>query len=177
MKRVFFSFHVPQERAEKLIEGLNAKNLPIVLYPSENLHITLKFIGEVTDLDLEKVIALGESVAKNAPSRKIDFIPRHFSIENGRLRIGVKLNDDMINLHRSMTEALLNARIGKIDNRPYAPHITIGRPGERFNIDELNMFETERFLFPLTEFGLYESQPGSQNLGEYSLIRSFGLQK
>ncbi|ABR55378.1 2'-5' RNA ligase [Methanococcus vannielii SB] len=120
--RCFLAFELPNELKEKL-NGLksNFNFKGIKLVETENLHITVKFLGDIDDKTLEKVINSDLSINKV------------FSEIKG---IGTFPNSEYVkviwvgstNLQKTMSNIdnkLFN--LGFKKEKTYEPHITIGR--------------------------------------------------
>ncbi len=133
----------------------------------ENIHLTLKFLGEVSAPNLELLAqALRAECAQTAPFT--------ISVENlgcfpnpRRPRviwIGLAVPPELIRLHRQ-AEATA-ARLGYApDDKPFAPHLTIGRVREQAAPEEIQALRSllERTTVPglgtftVNEVHLYKS--------------------
>jgi len=132
--RAFIAVDIPpdlQARLVKLAEDLRAQmgDVPVRWVPAENMHLTLKFLGDVSlaNLDLltdiirseaaerdEMVISLGGVGAFPHPRR-----PRV-------IWAGVEAPPELEMLQRCIERE--TARIGyPPEERPFSPHITLGR--------------------------------------------------
>lgn len=169
--RVFFSFHIPDTIGSRLLFDL--RELPVEFYPKENLHITLHFAGEADAALIRKISGIAENIASRYGA--IDFVPSHFYIEEDRLRLGVEPAPALLQLFRELTSELAKLNIGKQPSRPYAPHITLGRPVGEIAIDP-ETFHSSDYAFRLKEFSLYASEPGEHCIGHYTPLASFSLQ-
>lgn len=169
--RVFFSFHVPDAIGSRLLSGL--WELPVEFYPMENLHITLHFVGEVNEAVIRKISGIAENIALRYGA--IDFVPSHFYIEEDRLRLGVEPAPALLQLFRELTSELAKLNIGKQPSRPYAPHITLGRPVGEITIDP-EAFHSSDYTFRLQEFSLYASASDKHGMGHYTPLATFSLQ-
>lgn len=169
--RVFFSFHVPGEIASCVFSALDT--MPVLWYPKENLHITLAFIGEVPKNSPTILNAIAKQAAKDIPS--VQCVPISLSAENQRLRLMLAKSSALLRLHANITRALAQNALGKTGEKPYAPHITIGRLHENV-INAPALPEALKTLtFSFDTFGLYQSEPGPNQLGQYTLLQSFEL--
>lgn len=122
--------------------------------PMENFHLTMKFFGECTEAEKDKIIQ---------QLKGKDFV-RPFSIEledigvfNGKkgkiLWIGVKKKDHLISLYRKIEEELVKIDIPR-EKRDFRPHITLARNVEWKKDIQLNrVFPKEK----VHSFVLYES--------------------
>jgi len=171
-KRVFFSFHVPDEIASRLLHDLSTlKN--ITLYPQENLHITIKFVGDVAGDQISMLSEIASEVSKDIPS--ISFEPTLFYVADDRLRLGIKKNRSLAELERRISVELSKKGKGKPEINIYTPHITLGRPEMGFSVSGIAL-SPQDYKHRSAIFGLFESKPGENKMGSYLLIRSFPLQ-
>ena len=72
--RVFFSIHVPDPIGSRLVDDL--RDLPLAIYPRENLHNTLKFVGVVYEKEIQELTAIALKIAEDTPSFEI--VPQDF---------------------------------------------------------------------------------------------------
>jgi 2'-5' RNA ligase len=106
----------------------------------ENLHLTVKFLGDVIDEDLDKVCRTAEEIASQTQ-------PFEFSIKGlssvppaGQMRMVWAGVDEptgrLEKMHSIMEEAY--ARLGfRAENRAYRPHLTLGRVKSGQNVAQL----------------------------------------
>ena len=132
--RAFIPIELPEEmqtRLEQVIEHLN-ENLPEVQVrwvPAKNIHLTLKFLGDVSDANYE---ILTKILAAEVASHK-SFV---FSIgglgayPNKRrprvIWVGVEAPNELLMLQRGIDAE--TARLGYAsEKRKFTPHLTLGR--------------------------------------------------
>ena len=102
---------------------------PIRWVPTKNIHLTIKFLGDVSESNLEMLENILHKEAK-------DFSP--FEISVGELGafpsmrrprvvwVGVETPSELIGFHRSIESE--TSRLGYTpEKRAYSPHLTIGR--------------------------------------------------
>ena len=148
------------------VRGLHA---PVAWTAPKNLHITLNFLGEIAPERVPLVEREMRSVASG-----ID--PFSLTAEGGGafpgtrnprvLWVGFLEPLDLVRqLQQNMEDALSRAGFPR-ENRPFHPHITVGRSrgalppawGERF----VQALSGKNFgVVPVSSFTLYESRPGS----------------
>ena len=124
--------NVIREIEKNSIQGRFVKN--------EHMHLTLEFLGEVTE---EKV-----PVIKNA-IKQITFEPftmnlsslGYFKRRQGDIYwLGIEHNDTLFEIQARLHDSLIREGF-ELENRPYKPHITIGRKvkmKENFSTDALS---------------------------------------
>ncbi len=133
-RRIFIAVNLPEKIKEKLADFQNKwPDLPCRWTRKENLHITLMFLGYISDEELLEVIKTAQDVAsknesflislekiiygppKKSPPRMI-WTEGKESIELGKVQKDLENAFSASPVERSKTE-----------NRPYIPHITLGR--------------------------------------------------
>ena len=133
--------------------------------PVQNLHLTLKFLGDVPDADVPGVC----EAARRAAERSAPF---SFALEGlgcfppkGPVRIvwaGVKPDGEgLLRCQKAVEDEM--ARVGfKPENRPFSPHLTIGRARQGPNTRDLRAaVETTEWSGPgqrSEELVVFESQ-------------------
>jgi len=152
MKRIFIAINLPENiKKELLSEQEKLPELPIKWVKSDNLHITLIFLGNVNDqeiLEIDKIVkeitARYQSFSVNlnriyyGPPEK--FPPRMVWAE------GEKVNA-LAGIKQDLEKSLIDSGISFTpENRNFRPHITLGRiktwewkriePEERPEIDK-----------------------------------------
>ena len=94
----------------------------------ENLHLTVKFIGEVQENDIPIIKRIMDEASGLVEPFDIEFTGLG-SFKTGSdhiLWIGVKASDPLIETCKYVNAALF-AKGFKGDNKPFKPHITLGR--------------------------------------------------
>ncbi|MDA8078492.1 MAG: RNA 2',3'-cyclic phosphodiesterase [Nitrospiraceae bacterium] len=130
--RCFIAAEIPEAVKKKIgetIQFLSRTNPDVRWVPEGNLHITLKFLGSAEESVVE---AITDSLKKNiAPytSFYIKIAGIGFFPAGGRPRviwIGVKDGVFMEELRKAVDSAM-SAFGFPADDRPFSPHLTIGR--------------------------------------------------
>lgn len=171
MQRVFFSIHVPESAGETLLKNLQ-QQVSFPLYPKENLHITLQFVGGVTDEQLEQLKNIGEEVSQKY--EPIQITPASFFVEQGRLRLAIKKEPALLDIREQLVSKIEDVEGITLKQQEYTPHITLGRPPEDFSLSSLPTTPAD-FAFPASSLGLYKSEPGEDRMGNYTLVKEFQL--
>jgi 2'-5' RNA ligase len=131
--RSFIGIGLPRECRRAIagaISPLGAKGLPVSWIPERNLHLTLKFLGEIPPGRIDEVAGLMAGAAREIP-------PFEFRVEEGGgfpslraprvLWIGIREPLELVGkLHQNMEDALSGAGFPR-DERPFHPHVTVGR--------------------------------------------------
>jgi len=134
-RRVFIAINLPLEVKNKLISlSQEWVNLPLRLTKKDSLHLTLIFLGYLTDEQVWQVCQSVKKVASITPIFEIVFDqvclgPKE---KNPRL-IWLKGRENPILSHlKQSLEKELSLRVGfSPENRPFLPHITLARLKQR----------------------------------------------
>ncbi len=132
--RIFIAINLPENIKKKLSSFQERwPELPARWVKPENLHITLMFLGYLSDQELLEVLKISKEVASKHQPFSIDLKkiiygppkkmpPRMVWVEGEKtLELG-KLQKD---LERSLFSTSIKNL--KFETRPYTPHITLGR--------------------------------------------------
>ena len=178
MIRLFTALSLPDElciRLAALRGGIDGARWVEV----HNLHITLLFIGAVSEPVADDIVRALDDVRCRQFSVSLTGAEQFSS--RGRVRtvwIGVDKTAEMIALHEKIDQALV--RTGLLpERRKYTPHVTIGRlQGARPN-RVLNWLQANGAFFAppfeASEFVLYESRLG-RNGADYAPVAAFPLE-
>ena len=132
--RAFIALDIPGEIQECLTTVSNQLKeeigeVPIRWVDTENIHLTLKFLGDVSLNNLE---VLQESIRAEAYACKplvfsVGRVGAFPKIRNPRvIWVGVEAPAEMLDLQRGIDVQM--TRIGYApDRRPFSPHLTLGR--------------------------------------------------
>lgn len=160
MPRLFVAIDLPHQVQEEL-EGLQ-HGLPGVRWtPVEQLHLTLKFIGEVPPRALERIRELLDSVQGEPFDLSLHGVGQ-FSRKGMQpvLWIGVKNPEPLQNLQTQIERVLVPEEIPK-EKRRFVPHITIARVKQLHHermenyMKEFSHFESS--VFRVEDFHLFSS--------------------
>ncbi|HHY42256.1 MAG TPA: RNA 2',3'-cyclic phosphodiesterase [Thermoanaerobacterales bacterium] len=108
---------------------LNQKFEGIKWVRPENFHITLAFLGEITDEDILSVKNMLENVASKHASFPIELSGTGFfpNIKNPKVFwLGIKEQPILLKLKQDIDRGLTECNI-QYDRKPFSPHLTIGR--------------------------------------------------
>lgn len=165
--RCFIAIDIPDEVKGKiriLIDNMRHLSKGVRWVPIENIHLTLKFLGDVSE-DLIPDIKNRLILLKNKYNPfKIDIkgtgafpSPKYPSV----LWIGVEPSDQLEKLYLDIEDAMYEFGFEKED-RKFSPHLTIGRIKDRKGIDLVvkELYTIKDMFF------------GSIDIREFVLIRS-----
>ena len=182
MNRLFISLNLPDDVISQII-GLRDKiclEKNIKWEATEKLHLTIKFIGDVSD-EMMDVISNELLFVNSYQSIKCSFNKFGFFYRDAKpfiLWAGLTVDETLFNL---MTE--LNTRLEKlsvpIEQRKFNPHITLFRikndPGINF-VNNFKNFTFEPILFTTNSITLYKSILYSEG-SKYFEIKNYKLKK
>ena len=129
MIRLFVALELPEElrdRAAMVQRGVTGARW----VPPENLHITLRFIGEVPEDRYDDIVYALEGV-KSEPFTLTIAGAGHFE-SRGRVRalwLGIERDPSLMALNKRIESALVRAGLPP-EERKYTPHLTIARLNE-----------------------------------------------
>jgi len=130
--RVFIAINLPEEIKKELgkYEG-RWPNLPAKWTPKDNLHITLEFLGALTDVEIGDACQIVKEVVKNhkvfsVNLKKVSYGPPE---KNPPKMIWVEgeISDELANLKNDLQECLLEKVRFRPDGKGFSPHITLAR--------------------------------------------------
>jgi 2'-5' RNA ligase len=166
MKRLFIAIDLPLELKEKIYEyELELKKIierGVKWVELENIHITLRFLGET---DEEKII----DIEKIMDSMSANFYPFLISIgglgafpnlKNPRvIWIGIGKGENELRELSDKLETKIRKLGFRKEEREFSPHLTIGRVKEKINLkDEIMNFNIPDIMFLSEELTLFESK-------------------
>ena len=169
--RVFIAIEVPEELKKKISELQKELNIDgIKLVEKENLHITLKFLGNV---DEDKV----DEIKKMLSSIKFE----NFTIKLNK--IGVFPNDNYVRVVWIGCDSKELSKLGEDINDALAPmfakekfsaHLTIARVKLKMELNQfLNRHKNDEFGdFVCSEFKLFKSELTKEG-PKYTIIEQF----
>ena len=140
--RCFISLELSEELKRNIyvcVEKLKATRADVKWVRTENLHLTLKFLGDTTEELLksvhERLISL--SRAHNRFSLQVSGAGAFPNIKYPRvIWLGVRDSEEIIKLQRDIDESMKGLGF-KRDDKQFTPHLTIGRVKSMRNEDVL----------------------------------------
>jgi len=181
--RLFTAIELPESVRDALMEAarpLKGTCPEASWVRAENLHVTLKFLGEVAEPQVTDVCNSLERVSVTGPGRVavggLEFFP-----PRGPVRVIVLgLNGEVELIHRIFWEVdRTTAEIGfPSEARPFVPHITLARARRtihgsvRQKLPPLLRWAGSSPAFEVTSFSLIESKLGSGS-PQYLRLASF----
>jgi 2'-5' RNA ligase len=169
--RTFIAIELPREIKDllaKVQEELNSSQADVKWVQPQNIHLTLKFLGEIEEKKIDKINKIIEDIAgekKYFPIRisnlgafpKINF-PRV-------IWVGIDKGDEEVKeIAKKLEEGL--AKIGiQREDKPFSSHITIGRTRSALNREKLiqrlndlaNKLQEENLEFVVKKITFFKS--------------------
>ncbi len=152
--RCFVAVELPEKLKNEIVartEGLRKSGTDARWIKAENLHLTLKFLGDTPEDVLTAVKESLEKAVKDHVKFKLRLSGAGVFPDRKRPRVvwvGLEDSDRLVALQSAVEEAL--AELGfETEKRPFSPHLTIGRlksPRRRdFLLRELDAISGEEF--------------------------------
>lgn len=166
MTRLFVAVELPADVRARLA-GLCGGVPGAKWVPSENLHLTLRFIGEVAAPDVADVMAALSQVRGAPMEITLAEVGHYGPAARARvLWVGVERNPALVQLHDRIESSLVRLGI-EPEKRKFSPHITLARL-KRAPARRLRDFVEARNLFragpiPVDRFALFSSLLGGEN--------------
>ena len=189
LMRAFIAVDLPAHIQGKLEQAVNKLNkqlddLPIRWVPTDNIHLTIKFLGDVSESNLSLITRILDLLGKQQDRFEISVgglgvFPNVHSPHV--IWVGIEAPEDMFTIQRKV--AAETARIGyEVESRAYSPHLTLGRVSRNATAKEVRkigkILEKEKLGFLgvalISELHVYRSdlQPGG---AKYSKLYSAAL--
>ena len=175
MHRLFVAIQPPDAIRERLLGIMGG--IPGARWQDEaQLHLTLRFIGEVDRHQAEDFAAALASVRHPPFEIALEGVGSFGKRGKGAVWAGVAPHGDLKALHKKVDQACLRAGIAP-DMRAYHPHITIARLGR--GAGPVGPFigrwaGLSSAAFPVDSLCLYESRLGSEG-ASYTIVERYSL--
>lgn len=158
-RRLFYALW-PDDRVRRALARWQRDQLPPRARPTHvaDLHLTLHFLGQVEDAQLESLLGLGRDQRVDPFELVLDRIghwPRPRVLWVGPSEIPLAL----IELHRELGKGLTQLGF-ELDPRPFAPHVTLARKVAR----PPEGLEFAPLRWQVSEWALVESRAGERPL-------------
>lgn len=162
--RLFYAVNFPEEVKQKfslISKELRSFNEPIKFEPIEKFHLTLLFLGNVEENLMNELINQTRTISKNFNRTNLVFdrIGVFKDYKNPRvIWVGAQENESLRNLSNQLRELAQALKIN-LDDKPFSPHITLGRVKRMLSRDfieflksfKINSIESSVYSFELME--------------------------
>lgn len=144
LARTFIAFELPEHVQRELGDFTHSlfqrSRLRIRWIPPQNIHLTVKFLGDTDPAEFSKITSLLEIFAVKCPvtqvaSNRIGAFPNlnHVRV----IWLGLSVPDTLTNLIREFDQSLCNMGFIK-EKRGFTPHLTLGRVSSSLPINDMN---------------------------------------
>lgn len=172
MPRIFIAVRLPDDVIQKItrIAQYFQSQLPegaLKWVETENLHLTLRFLGEIPEATIEKIQpVLAQVAAGQGPFMlSVEGLGMYPSANQPRtIWLGVQGAKPVKSLHAQLEQSLEKIGIDK-ETRPFHPHLTLARIRERTSREVAHQIGE-------TLAGFKVGSLGSFNVGQIHLIES-----
>jgi 2'-5' RNA ligase len=176
MHRLFVAIRPPEHIRDLLIDAMD--DSPELRWVSDdNLHLTLRFIGEVERPLANDIAAALERVRSPSFELRVDGAGMFDRRSGGALWAGVQPKDPVTGLAAKVERACQSAGL-EPERRAFHPHITLARYGRSEKLLADSWSERNRALashsFPVDHFTLFESRL-SRHGAHYQEVASYRL--
>jgi len=163
--RAFLAISLPDEARARVAEGaerLHAAAPGARWVPPENLHLTLKFLGEICEDDVPRLVE--RTSAKLAREAPFEVAFAGFgAFPNARearvLWLGAARGAGALAKLARKLDAAARAIGAERERRPFAAHLTLARLREPARVEIERIPSPEDVAFTVEEVVLYESRP------------------
>lgn len=183
-KRLFIGVPVPPEISTRI---MMLKTLVPALEDDirwvfgRNLHLTLSFLGQISTSAIEKVdTALAECINQPKFSLSIESSGVFPSIEKPRIFwMDIMEGRDPLIALQAAVDTSVNSLKENPDNKPYVPHVTIGRSNKKSKLWKIDLTqflnaEYEPIKFEINKVYLYQSELLPQG-ARYTVLKEYPL--
>ncbi|MCX7821790.1 MAG: RNA 2',3'-cyclic phosphodiesterase [Brevinematales bacterium] len=178
--RIFIGVNLPEELKDIVYQTIKffkeKYNNAINYVPKENLHITLKFIGEINEKDFMSIKNSLEKVKFSPFKAELKGLGCFPDIFNERvLWIGVKDEDECFTKLYHNIISFLPEKFKK-DDKTFSPHLTLARLKEKPLKSFISLIDKEKDFgdFTVSSFQLYESKLEREG-ARYTVLYSFPI--
>lgn len=142
--RAFIAIDLSPEIAQSLDQVLSdlkrrLPRMPIRWVPVQNIHLTIKFLGDVSVSNQELLTTMLKAEANRHPPFEIQVgdLGVFPSVRRPRvIWVGVESSPELLTLHRGVDAEM--ARLGYLpEEKSFTPHLTLGRVSRTANSDEI----------------------------------------
>ena len=181
--RTFISIPIPstvRSLKQMLFSTLQDQKSVINWVKSINLHMTLKFLGDVDSNNLEKIARITEKVLTSYTQFELEVNDTGSFSNNGKhniLWLGIKENMILKELVENLETSFEKIEFPKNENQ-FLPHITLAKINyPQKYIPNINMFLNSSFIpisFKVKNINLIESKINDTGIN-YKILNTFHL--
>lgn len=159
--RLFIAINFSEEVKNKILDIINKfkeDTLSGRFVSREHMHLTIEFLGEIKENDIEKIKAAMDNISVPPTSLRLDRIDS-FKGRNGDIYwIGIEENREVLDIKSQIYNMLKDDF--KLDKRKFTPHLTIGRNVKINKYSNPNIFleDKDRISIPVYQIDLMKSE-------------------
>ena len=175
LRRVFVAVGLSAGARRALTAWVEDAGVPGRLVPAENLHVTIRWVGDTELATLERLLgAIDESALPAAFDLRLEELgafpkPRRATVVWVRAEAGA-----LAQLHAVVEEASERAGLGR-EERPFRPHLTVSRVRPVADVRKLlGTVPPAGVVTPVTELAVLCSSPGN-GPARYDLLDTIRL--
>jgi 2'-5' RNA ligase len=175
--RAFVAIFPPRAVREALFRA--AQNLPIGkdfrLVGQEKIHLTLKFLGDVAQEDLDTIKKALQPISEGQDPFEVATSGFGAFPSEKKARIlwtGIEQGSERLRTVAKAVENLLAPAGFERESRPYVPHLTLGRTRARRTMLDTSETSAPTLRFKVRGIDLVESVPGKNGV-TYSILAPF----
>ena len=142
--RLFFAVPLPEEikqQAQQISQQCDCPGLKISWEGPEQMHFTLKFLGDTPQDQLSQLAEVAQTVAQSHPPHQITVagVGAFPNIHRPRIIwVGCRAGSQQLTaLGTDLDQALAKAKLAEPEQRDFIPHLTLGRVRQGRNFAEL----------------------------------------
>ena len=177
MIRTFVAVFPPPEVREALHNA--AQNLPTSkdfrLVGQEKVHLTLKFLGDIAENELDKIKQALQPIRERHDPFEVSTSNFGAFPSARKARIlwaGLEEGSEQLRTVAENVENLLEPAGFERENRPYVPHLTLGRTRSRRTTLDTSEISPPTLRFTVSGVDLVKSTPGKNGV-IYSTIATY----
>jgi RNA 2',3'-cyclic 3'-phosphodiesterase len=175
--RTFVAVFPPPAVQEALFQAARdlQANRDFRLVGQEKIHLTLKFLGDVAEDDLDSVKQALKPMRESRDPFEVstsDFGAFPTEKKARILWAGIEEGQEHLRAMAEEVENLLEAASFERENRPYVPHLTLGRARTRRTTLDTTKTSPPTLRFTVSGVDLLESAPGKNGV-TYSTLATY----
>jgi len=131
--RIFIAINLPEDLKKEIVpvqKKLKKFDWPVRWTATDNIHLTLRFLGSITDQEIEQVKGIIEQAVKKTKLFLLQ-ISNFVAFPNLKVPrvicLSVEESETLYNLHSDIVSPIEEQGIGESERYPFSGHITIGR--------------------------------------------------
>lgn len=160
--RIFVALGLPPEVRRFVSDATEAAHVPGRRVAEADLHITLRFLGDVGEVDYDRLLMELDEQTWPAPfSLRLTSLGAFPNARSATVAwVGVEESEPLLETHARVEDACSGAGLGR-EERPFRPHVTVARI--RPPADTRSVLARSDYLgasFPVTRIVVLRSQLG-----------------